>query len=314
MQGWSEADIPDLTGQRVLVTGGASGIGYEAARALALHGAHVILSDRNEQGGIEALARIRALRPDAVVEFRLLDLSSRQAVRDFAQAFVAEGGKLDILINNAGIQPISERRTTEDGFELTFGIGHFGHFTLTALLMPLLDAAAAPRVVTVSSMVHARGWIDWDDLQMEKDYRAQRAYNQTKLANLFFARELQRRVDQAGGRISSMAVHPGVAQTSIGANRRQLGQYRLGDHIVSGILKVVMPYLGQPAAQGALPTLYAASSPAVKGGGFYGPQGFGEMKGPPGPAVIKPAGQDMAAAKRLWEITEELTGIRFLPG
>ena len=111
-----------------------------------------------------------------------------------------------------------------------------------------------------------------------------------------------------------MAVHPGVAQTSIGANRRQLGQYRLGDHIVSGILKVVMPYLGQPAAQGALPTLYAASSPLAKGGGFYGPQGFGEMKGPPGPAVIKPAGQDMAAAKRLWEITEELTGIRFLPG
>lgn len=312
MKGWSEADIPDLSGKRMLVTGGASGIGYEAARALAQNGAHVVIADRNEQGGRQAIERIRALRPDAQVEFRALDLSGLNAVRDFASAFAAEGGQLDVLVNNAGIQPIADRRTSADGFELTFAIGHFGHFALTSMLMPLLQAAPAPRVVTVSSMVHGRGRIDWGDLQMESGYRAQRAYNQTKLANLFFAREFQRRIDLAGGKIASMAVHPGVAQTSIGDNRRQLGRYRLGDHIVSGILKVVMPYLGQPAAQGALPTIYAAASPDVRGGGFYGPQGFGEMKGAPGPARIKPSGQDMDAAKLLWDLTEQLTGTRFL--
>jgi NAD(P)-dependent dehydrogenase (short-subunit alcohol dehydrogenase family) len=312
MQGWNEADIPDLSGKRVLLTGGASGIGYEAARALAQRGAQVIIADRNEQGGRQALDRIRTLRPDAQVEFRPLDLSSLQAVRDFAAGFAAEGGALDILVNNAGIQPIADRRTSADGFELTFAIGHFGHFVLTATLMPLLEAAPAPRVVTVSSMVHGQGRIDWADLQMERGYRAQRAYNQTKLANLFFARELQRRIDLAGGRVASMAVHPGVAQTSIGDNRRQLGRYRLGDHLVSGILKVVMPYLGQPAAQGALPTIYAAAAPEARGGGFYGPRGFGEMKGPPGPARIKPSGQDMDAAKLLWDMTEQQTGTRFL--
>lgn len=312
MQGWNEADIPDLSGKRVLLTGGASGIGYEAARALAQRGAQVVIADRNEQGGWQALDRIRTLRPDAQVEFRPLDLSSLQAVRDFAAGFAAEGGALDILVNNAGIQPIADRRTSADGFELTFAIGHFGHFVLTATLMPLLEAAPAPRVVTVSSMVHGQGRIDWADLQMERGYRAQRAYNQTKLANLFFARELQRRIDLAGGRVASMAVHPGVAQTSIGDNRRQLGRYRLGDHLVSGILKVVMPYLGQPAAQGALPTIYAAAAPEARGGGFYGPRGFGEMKGPPGPARIKPSGQDMDAAKLLWDMTEQLTGTRFL--
>lgn len=312
MQGWSEADIPDCSGKRVLVTGGASGIGYEAARALALRGADVIIADRNVEGGHEALARIRDLKADASVAFRALDLSSLAAVRDFAGALVAEGGKLDVLVNNAGIQPISDRRESEDGFELTFGIGHFGHFVLTQALMPLLENASDPRVVTVSSMVHGRGFLDWDDLQMDTDYRAQRAYNQTKLANLLFARELQQRLERAGSRVQSMAVHPGVAQTAIGANRKQLGAYRFGDHVVSAILKVVMPYLGQPAAEGALPTMYAATSPDAQAGGFYGPQGRGEMKGPPGLARIKPPAQDMAAAKRLWDVTEELTGTRFL--
>lgn len=312
MQGWSEADIPDLSGRRVLVTGGASGIGYEAARALAQQGAAVIIADRNEQGGRDAIERIRTLRGDAGVEFRALDLSDLDAVKAFAAALLAEGDKLDVLINNAGIQPISDRRESADGFELTFGIGHFGHFVLTEMLMPLLESAPEPRIVTVSSMVHGRGFLDWDDLQMETDYRAQRAYNQTKLANLLFARELQERLERAGSKVQSMAVHPGVAQTAIGANRKQLGAYRMGDHVVSVILKVVMPYLGQPAAAGALPTMYAASSPDARGGGFYGPQGAGEMKGPPGLAKIKPPAQDMAAARRLWSVTEELTGTRFL--
>jgi len=311
MRKWSEADIPDLSGKRVLVTGAASGIGFEAARAMAQHGADVLLVDRNEEAGHAAVQRIRALRPDATLRMLSLDLGDQQAIRHFASILVAEARPLDLLINNAGIQPISERRTSVDGFELTFGIGHLGHFTLTGLVLPLLLAAQASRVVTVSSMVHGKGFIDWDDLQMQRNYSSQRPYNQTKLANLLFARELQKRIDAAGRQLISVAVHPGVAQTSIGANRKLLGDYRLADHMISVVLSFVLPFLGQPAAAGALPTLYGATSSAVIGGGFYGPDGFGEMKGNPGVAGIKAAGRDMDAARRLWEVSEQLTGIDY---
>jgi NAD(P)-dependent dehydrogenase (short-subunit alcohol dehydrogenase family) len=311
MAKWNENDIPDLRGRRILVTGAASGIGYEAARALAQHGAEVLLVDRNDVAGRAAVDRIRALRADARVKFLPLDLGRLQSVRDFAAALLAEGKPLDVLINNAGINSISQRQTSADGYELTFAIGHLGHFVLTGLLLPLLKAAPAPRVVTVSSVVHGKGRIDWNDLQMEERYDPQRAYNQTKLANLLFAREFQRRVDQAGAKIKSIAVHPGVARTAIGASRKNLGQYRLGDYMVSAILSVVMPFLGQPASAGALPTVYAAVSPDAVGGGFYGPDGFGEMKGAPKAAIIKPAAQDMVAAKRLWEATEQITGVRY---
>lgn len=311
MAKWNETDIPDLSGKRILVTGGASGIGFEAARALAEHGASVIVADRNEVAGAALPARIREARADADVTFRMLDLSSLAAVRAFAATLLEDGAPIDVLINNAGIQPISERRTSADGFELTFGIGHLGHFLLTGLLLPLLQAAPGPRVVTVSSMVHGQGRIDWDDLQIEHGYSSQRAYNQTKLANLLFARELQRRIDAAGAAIRSIAVHPGVARTAIGANRKQLGRYHIADHVVSLVLSFVMPWLGQPAAQGALPTMFAAAAPDAQGGGFYGPDGFGEMKGAPAPARIKPAGQDMAAAARLWQVSEQLTGFQY---
>ena len=309
MAKWNEGNIPDLKGKYVLVTGAASGIGFEAARALAQHDAEVLVVDRNESAGLAAVARIRAVRPDAKVAFRALDLSHLQAVRAFAAVLLEEGRPVDILINNAGIQPLAERRTSVDGFELTFAIGHLGHSVLTGLMLPLLNAAPAPRVVTVSSLVHGQGRFDWDDLQMQHGYDAQRAYNQTKLANLLFARELQRRVDRARGKIKSIAVHPGVAQTAIGANRKALGKFQFGDYLVSAVLSVVMPLLGQPAAAGALPTLYGAVAPQAEGGGFYGPDGFGGTKGAPGPAVIKPAGQDMAAAEKLWDVTEQLTGV-----
>jgi len=311
MANWSEKNIPDLSGKRILVTGGASGIGFEAARALVEHGAELIIADRNEQGGKAAQARIRQTAAGAKVEYRMLDLSSQKAVKDFAAAVIAEGKPLDILINNAGIQPISERRVSADGFELTFGIGHLGHFTLTAMLFPLLKASPSARIVTVASLVHARGTFNWEDLQMERGYSSQRPYNQTKLANLLFARELQQRLDAAGLKIKSIAVHPGVAQTSIGANRKQLGKFGFGDHVITAILSFVLPYLGQPAAAGALPTMYAASAPDAAGGGFYGPTGAGEMKGPPGPAKIGGLGRDMDAAKKLWAVTEELTGVKF---
>lgn len=311
MASWSEEDIPDLGGRRALITGAASGIGYEAARALAGHGARVLLVDRNEQAGALALQRIRALCPGAQVQFLGLDLASQQAIRDFAARCLDRGEPLDLLINNAGIQPLSTRRTTGDGFELTFGIGHLGHFALTGLLLPLLLDAPSPRVVTVSSMVHGRARLDFDDLQLERHYDSQRAYNRTKLANLLFARELQRRIDLAGLTLKSIAVHPGVARTAIGRNRRQLGRFAPGDYLVSVILSFVMPFLGQPARAGAAPTLFAATAAEAEGGGFYGPDGFREMKGAPAPAVVQPAALDAVAGRRLWEVSVQLTGVDY---
>lgn len=311
MAKWTENDIPDLAGKRALVTGAASGIGYEAARGLAQHGAEVLLADRNEKGGAEALQKIRALRADAKVEFLPLDLSSQQAVREFAARLVAEGKPLDILVNNAGIQPISQRRATGDGFELTFGIGHLGHFALTAGLFPLLLKSAAPRVVTVSSLVHRLGSFDWNDLQMERGYFSQRPYNQTKLANLLFARELQRRATAKGFPLLSLAVHPGVSRTNIGTSRKDLGKYHMHDHVISVVLGAVMKTFGQSAEGGAWPTLYAATMPEVTPGGFYGPDGLGETRGAPAPAKIHKAGLNEANARKLWQVSEELTGARF---
>ena len=237
--GWSEADIPALNGKYALITGGASGIGFAAAQALAEHSLELIIADRNAAAAEAAIARIRERSPRAQITFRELDLADMASVRAFAGVLLEEARPIDLLINNAGIQPLSERRTSRDGFELTFGIGHVGHFLLTALLYPLIRQASAARIVTVSSMVHAAGRFDWSDIQMERGYSAQRAYNQTKLANLLFARELQRRIDCKGDDVLSLAVHPGVARTSIGSNRRSLGQFGLGDHVVSLVLSLV---------------------------------------------------------------------------
>jgi len=311
MSKWDENNIPDLRNKRFLITGGASGIGYEAARALALHGAEVLIADRNEHGAQQAMRQIRVLKPDAQLEFLPLDLGNQKAVREFAVRLIAAGKPLHTLINNAGIQPLSTRRTSADGFELTFGIGHLGHFALTGLLLPLLLATPGARVVTVSSMVHGQGSFDWHDLQMEHGYNSQRPYNQTKLANLLFARELQRRVDAAGKPLLSVAVHPGVSKTNIGTNRHQLGGFHVGDYLVTLAIALANTLFGQSAQGGAQPTLYGATAPEIKGGGFYGPDGFGEMKGSPAPAKIKPAAQDMAVAKRLWEVSEQLTGVRY---
>lgn len=308
---WSEQNIPDLSGKRALVTGGASGIGLAAVRGLALHGAEVLIADRNTEAGQAACAQIRAEYPKAKLDFLALDLSSLQNVRRFAQTLLDQGQTLDLLINNAGINPISERRTTVDGFELTFGIGHLGHFALTGLLWPLLLQSAAPRVVTVSSVVHKLGSFDWDDLQMAQHYNTQRPYNQTKLANLVFARELQRRATAAGLPLLSLAVHPGVSRTNIGAARKAMGNYNVIDHMVSGVLAAVMKVFGQSAEAGGLPTLYAATSPTVSAGGFYGPDGFAEMKGAPAPAKAHRVACHQDTATRLWLVSEQLTGVRF---
>lgn len=305
---WSEKEIPDLSGKRILVTGAASGIGFEAARALAEHGAEVFLADINEKGGETALTNIRASCAEAKVVFRRLDLSSQQAVKAFAQSLLEEGKPLDVLINNAGIQPPIQRRTTVDGFEVTFGIGHLGHFTLTGLLLPLLLKASAPRVVTVASLAHKMGSFDFDDLQVEHNYHSQRPYNQTKLANMLFGKELQRR---AGNRLLSVVVHPGVARTNIGSGRQGQVRGSFWEHMIDVILAFVMTFLGQDADAGAMPTMYAASMPGLVPGGYYGPDGFGGMKGSPVLTQPNPRGLDMETAAKLWQASEQLTGIRY---
>lgn len=311
MDDWGESKMPNLAGKRALVTGAASGIGYEAARALALAGAQVLMVDRDEVGGAAAVKRIRYLRAGAKVDFKVLDLGNLRSIEHFSDQLLAQRHPLNILFNNAGIHPLSTRRTTVDGFELTFGIGHLGHFALTGRLLPLLLATPSARIVTTSSLVHKQGWFDRSDLQIERNYEAQRAYSQTKLANLMFARELQRRANQAGVTLTSVAAHPGVARTNIGANRNRQGTLRWKDRLVNLALSVVMPLLGQDAQQGTLPLLYGATVAPIDPGGFYGPRGFGEMKGSPAPAKIAASALAAEMSTWLWETSVLLTGVDF---
>lgn len=311
MSAISHSALAQLAGKRALVTGGASGIGYETARRLAEAGVDVLVADLDQVGGIAAVERIRQAHKNAKVSFSPLDLGSLQSIEGFCADLLARGNPLDLLFNNAGIQPLSTRRTTRDGFELTFGIGHLGHFALTGRLLPLLLDSATPRVVSTSSLVHPRGWFDRDDLQIERHYEAQRAYNQTKLANLLFARELQRRASLVGLPLTSTAAHPGVARTGIGANRRRQGKLGWQDHVVGLTLSIVMPLLGQDAAKGALPLLYAATAAPGEAEGFFGPRGFAEMKGAPGPARVAPAARDEELATWLWNTSARLTGVDF---
>lgn len=288
--------MPDLSGRYALVTGAASGIGLETAKAMALAGADVVIADIDQAAGLQAVQDIARLAATGNAEFIRLDLADQAEIEHACQPLLARGRPLDLLFNNAGIQPLSRRRMSVDGFELTFAIGHLGHFALTCRLLPLLLAAPRPRVITTSSLVHRHGRIATDDLNLEQGYSAQRAYNQTKLANLLFARELQSRARKQGTSLLSLAAHPGVARTAIGAHRSRQGRLGWRDHLVSATLALVMPMLGQDAAQGALPLLHAATHLDVEPGHLYGPQGLGEMKGPPGPARIVPHALDPVLA------------------
>jgi NAD(P)-dependent dehydrogenase (short-subunit alcohol dehydrogenase family) len=293
MSGFSTADLPDLTGQTVIVTGASSGIGLEAAKAFAGKGARVILAVRDEAKGKKAAG---ALPPAGTAEVRLLDLASLDSVRAFARDW---SGPVDLLINNAGVMipPLSR---TADGFELQFGTNHLGHFALTNLLLPNITG----RVVTVSSGAHRSGRIDFDDLNWERRrYRRWRAYGQSKLANLLFTAELQRRLTEAGSPVLSMAAHPGYAATN------------LQSHSGSRLMEVAMGTLGnrllaQDAASGALPTLYAATGD-LPGNTFAGPSGFGGMRGAPAPCPRSKAASDAGVARRLWQVSEQLTGVTF---
>lgn len=301
--------MPPQHGRRALVTGAASGLGLDTAKALAAAGGHVILTDRNVEVGAAAAAQLRANGANA--EFRPLDLGDLAAIRRFAEAFCAEDKALDLLINNAGLLPPLHRATTRDGFELKFGVSHLGHFALTSGLLPALVQNKAPRVVSVSSLVHGHGKINFDDLQAEKNYEPQRAYNQTKLACLIFALELQALADQAGVPLRSVAAHPGVARTAIGDQRQQEAPRRWRDRAELWSFNMAMKYFGQSAGDGALPILYAATMPDVKGGEFFGPDGFMEFSGYPKRVRPSRFALDTVVRERLWKVSEQLTGAHY---
>jgi NAD(P)-dependent dehydrogenase (short-subunit alcohol dehydrogenase family) len=290
MTTWSTADIPDMTGRRVIVTGANSGIGRAAARALAAKGAQVTLAVRNLEKGRAAAATM----PGAT-EVRRLDLASLASVREFAAGWE---GELSLLINNAGIM-VPPLTRTEDGFELQFGTNHLGHFALTNLLLPHVTG----RVVTVSSTGHRFGGIDFDDLQWErKPYKPWQAYGQSKLANLLFTSELQRRLNEAGSPVLATAAHPGYAATNL--------QFHSGSRPVELVSRIGNRLLAQDEDGGALPTLYAAVAD-IPGDSFAGPSGFMEQRGAPKLVGRKATAKDAAVARRLWEVSEELTGVRF---
>ena len=314
---WSAADIPSLAGQRALVTGANSGIGFHAALELARHGAHVVLGCRDGSKGEAAAQRIRRQIPGVSLEVLQLDLASLRSVREAAETERAQGKGLDLLINNAGVMAPKKRKPTEDGFELQFGTNVLGHFALTALLMPALELAAGfqverPRVVTIASIAHKRGRLDFADLQSEQSYKPMVAYAQTKLANVMFALEFERRLQAAGepaSRVMSVAAHPGVAHT----NLFQVGDYSPIERRLRGWIGVLIGTFLNTEQEGTLPTLYAATAAEANPGGYYGPQGWLEMRGGDvGEAVVAPQARDTAAAQRLWAECQRLTGVKLL--
>jgi NAD(P)-dependent dehydrogenase (short-subunit alcohol dehydrogenase family) len=307
MTDWTIADIPPLAGKTAVITGATGGLGYETALALAGAGAAVVLTGRNDAKGRNAIQRIRAQFPNARIVYETLDLASLASVADFAARFAAAHASLDLLINNAGVMALPKRQVTSDGFEMQFGINYLGHYALTAHLLPLLRRGNQPRVVNLSSLAHRSGAINFADLQSAQSYTPWKAYSQSKLAMLMFALELQRRSDAAGWGLMSNAAHPGYARTDLIANGPG------AEGLLWQINKALRPYVSQSAADGALPTLFAATSPAAKAGGYYGPNGFYELKGPPVQARIMPHANDSVAAAWLWDISTGLTGVSFDP-
>jgi NAD(P)-dependent dehydrogenase (short-subunit alcohol dehydrogenase family) len=305
MSGWTTADIPSQYGKTAVITGATGGLGYETALALASAGATVVLTGRSDAKGRTALEWIRAQFPKARISYETLDLASLASVADFAARFAAAYPSLDLLINNAGVMALPKRQVTADGFEMQLGTNYLGHYALTANLLPLLRRAHQPRVINLSSLAHRSGAINFDDLQSTRSYRPGKAYSQSKLAMLMFALELQRRSDVAGWGLMSNAAHPGYARTDLIANGPG----------ASGLLwqlnKSLRPIMSHSAAAGALPTLLAATSAQAKAGGYYGPNGFYELKGPPAPAKIMPHAKDAVVAARLWDISAALTGVSF---
>ncbi len=293
---WNEKNIPNQSGKVTIVTGANSGIGYETAQELARKGATVVLACRSKSRGETAVSQIRANNADANVELMLLDLGDLASVRGFVDEFSGRYDRLDILANNAGVMmpPLGK---TPDGFELQFGINHLGHFALTGLLYDLLARTPKSRVVTVSSMAHRNGKIDFDNLNAEKNFSKSGAYGQSKLANLLFTYELQRRFEAAGVDTIATAAHPGWTATN------------LQDE--TWIFRMLNPLLAQKPLMGALPTLYAATAPDVQGGDYYGPDGWQGIKGYPTKEKSNDRSYETAVAAKLWTISEGLTSVQY---
>lgn len=303
MTHWTSSNIPPQNGRTAVVTG-TGGLGYEDALALARAGGDVILAGRDARKGADAVDRIRGKVTAARIRFERLDLADLSSVAAFGERLAKHEDSLDLLINNAGVMVPPQRQVTADGFELQFGTNYLGHFALTAHLLPLLRKGRDARVISLSSMAAPRGAIKFADLNAAQSYEAMPAYSQSKLACLMFAFELQRRSDAGGWGIASIAAHPGISRTDLLHD----GPERWSAH---GLARTLLPFLFQPAAQGALPTLFAATSHYAKGGGYYGPGKMGEMRGPPTAANIPPQALDEDVASRLWDVSEALTGVRF---
>jgi NAD(P)-dependent dehydrogenase (short-subunit alcohol dehydrogenase family) len=299
MAKWTTADIPDQTGRVAVITGSNTGLGYETAAALADHGAHVVMAVRNLDKGKDAAARITASSPHADVALQELDLTSLQSIRAAADQLRADHDRIDLLINNAGVM-YTPKSTTKDGFELQFGTNHLGHFALTGLLLDRLLPVAGSRIVTVSSVGHRiLADIHFDDLQWERRYNRVAAYGQAKLANLLFTYELQRRLAPRGTTIAA-AAHPGMSDTELMRN--------MPAPLISAFERVA-PFIAQDAAIGSLPTLRAATDPAVLGGQYYGPDGLGQTRGYPKIVGSSKKSHDADRQRRLWTVSEELTGV-----
>jgi NAD(P)-dependent dehydrogenase (short-subunit alcohol dehydrogenase family) len=302
---WTADQIPDQSGRVAVVTGANSGLGLVTARELAKAGAHVVIACRNTTKGEAAAAEVRAAAPGSQPELEALDLADLASVRDFAARFRTGHDGLDLLILNAGVMA-PPRRTTADGFEMQFGTNHLGHFALAGLLLDTMEGLEDARVVTVSSGAHKIGRIGFDDLQGERRYRRWSAYGQSKLANLLFALELDRRLRAAGSTVRSLAAHPGYAATNL-----QSASAPPLDRLVMIFSNFV---IAQSAEMGTLPILYAATNPDAEGGTYIGPDGIAEQRGYP--KVVSPSGaaRDEDVARRLWEVSEELTGVSFAVG
>jgi NAD(P)-dependent dehydrogenase (short-subunit alcohol dehydrogenase family) len=302
---WSEEEIPEQSGRTAVVTGASSGIGFETARALAARGAHVVLAVRSSERGHAAVSRILAERPRASLDVLALDLADLASVHRFADLFRARFDTLALLVNNAGVSsPLLMH--TRDGFELLFGTNYLGHFALTGLLLPAILATPQARLITVTSLTHFIGRIEFDNLDASKGYSLIRAYSQSKLAGLLFAYELQRRFSAAGSDVISVACHPGWAVTNMTA-----GLVAPDTGPIYQLFGLLTKFLAHAPHAGSGPTLYAATSPYVKGGDYVGPSGLLGVWGPPGRVSSSFRSHDQELARQLWEVSEKMTGVRY---
>jgi NAD(P)-dependent dehydrogenase (short-subunit alcohol dehydrogenase family) len=306
MTKWTADDIPEQDGRTVVVTGANSGLGLRSAEALARKGARVLLACRNAEKAAAALADVEACATTAAPSVVALDLADLASIENAAKEIATRVDRVDVLMNNAGVMAIPLRRTA-DGFEMQFGTNHLGHFALTARLLPLLLASEAPRVVSTSSQAHRIGRMRWDDIHWRNGYSKWRAYGQSKLANLLFTFELDRRAKKAGTPLIAAAAHPGYAATHLQA----VGPEMSNSSVMTRLMEMGNGIFAQSDAQGAWPQLYAATMPDVKGGEYFGPDALFEQKGHPKRVGCTRAARDEAAAARLWTLSERETGVTF---